>query len=117
VSGSRLGRSRRGLGLSPFSWAILAILSCLNPRPDDQPLFSGETDSDGSNSSPPVIDRGDGLGLGDGTGGSDPGSDGSPASGPDNTDTPAAPGGSAADAGPPPDAGPLEQPDAGVPND
>jgi hypothetical protein len=109
VSRSCLARCRLGLGL-PLVWALLAVLSCLNPRPDDQPL---STDSDGYG--PPAVDVG---GFGNGSGGSDPGSDGSPASGPDDTDTgTVVPGGSDADAGPPSDAGPLDEPDAGALDD
>jgi hypothetical protein len=85
------------------------VFSCLNPRPDDQPLAQGiDTPIDNDNSPPAVtVDPAGGLGAGAANGGSDPGDT-------VESDTPG-PRAPAADAGPAPDAGPEDERDAGAP--
>jgi len=95
------GNQRCRLGLGLLLSAV--VFACLNPRPDDQPLFSepGAVPGNPSTGAPPT-----GVGMGDnlvegtaGSGGSDP------------ADTGSSPG---ADAGVPPDAGPQDDGDAGT---
>ena len=98
LPGTPHGRLGLGLGLLLLSAALFA---CLNPRPDDQPLFSSpdnvlEVPSTGA---PPA-----GLDMGE-----DPSAGGS--SEPNNAAAGSGP--PDADAGVPPDAGPEDDEDAG----
>ena len=105
-----LPRTRSGLPL------VLLVLSapfaCLNPRPDDQPLFRTGVDSaPGSADTPPAMTPDGTLGPpadnGAGPSFSEPGEGAGPV-GPD---------GDADGGGPLPDAGPQDEADAGAPGD
>jgi hypothetical protein len=103
---SRRTRSRLPLVLLVLS----APFACLNPRPDDQPLFRTGVDSaPGGADTPPAMAPGGTLGQ--------PGDNGAGPPLPDSSEGEGAGPNSDADGGPLPDAGPQDEADAGAPGD